>query len=527
MSVDASRQLVTSGTDSRLAGRDRGGPVIGSPFVAMPYLASAVRRRWRLWASVAALGVLAGVVLSLISPPPLTATTTLLLGHSTKVEAFQAMVTDQQFLRTTAVARGAIDRLGLRVAPGDFFDEYKVLSQELLQISARGPGAAEATRRADAVASSFLAFRAEEFERQAKLSAQAFETRQNPLVTELSDVNNRINSMGPDQQSDAAIRAFGDLLTRRGTLSDQISILRRQIQDVATDAQAIIDKSRVIDPATPDSRSATKMMLLNGLAGLIGGFALGIGWVVCQAIVSDRVRRRDDVADALGVPVAVSIGRFPLGRRWGRQRIPAQLTDPGPEIARMAQHLQSALLSSGAAKPSLITVSLDSDVPAAAAVATAAAAMAVGKTQVLVVDLSTNAALGTVLGIPVDTTSAIRLKGSEAVTWVAFPPAELARPDRELAELMRRANVVFVLTSLDPALGAVNLGEWASKAVVVVSNGRSTVQGLRSVAQMLDAAGVELDSAMLVGADKGDESYGAADWRIRGPIDIPASRAEH
>ena len=41
------------------------------------------------------------------------------------------------------------------------------------------------------------------------------------------------------------------------------------------------------------------------------GLVLGMGIVVIQALVSDRLRRRDDIAQALGAPVKLSVGTTP------------------------------------------------------------------------------------------------------------------------------------------------------------------------------------------------------------------------
>ena len=38
------------------------------------------------------------------------------------------------------------------------------------------------------------------------------------------------------------------------------------------------------------------------------GLVLGLGIVIVRALVSDRLRRRDDVAHALGAPVNLSVG---------------------------------------------------------------------------------------------------------------------------------------------------------------------------------------------------------------------------
>ena len=72
----------------------------------------------------------------------------------------------------------------------------------------------------------------------------------------------------------------------------------------------------------PIVHSALKVLLVDGASGLIGGLALGLGLLAVMAIASDRIRQRDEVADALGAPVELSVGRF------GRFRVMRTSTSP-------------------------------------------------------------------------------------------------------------------------------------------------------------------------------------------------------
>jgi hypothetical protein len=71
--------------------------------------------------------------------------------------------------------------------------------------------------------------------------------------------------------------------------------------------------------------------------------------------------------------------------------------------------------------------------------------------------------------------------------------------------------VVLVLATLDPALGAAQLATWADEVVVVVTTGRSSALKLHTNAEMIRAAGCRLDSALLVGTDSDDDSLGRFD----------------
>ncbi len=65
------------------------------------------------------------------------------------------------------------------------------------------------------------------------------------------------------------------------------------------------------------------------------------------------------------------------------------------------------------------------------------------------------------------------------------------------------------LVTLDPAFGAEHLATWATDAVAVVTAGQSTAAKVRSVGEMLRLAGTRFESAVLIDADKNDETLGA------------------
>ena len=53
--------------------------------------------------------------------------------------------------------------------------------------------------------------------------------------------------------------------------------------------------SLVMDAATLLSSSRVKKLILDAALGFILGLVLGVGIVVIQALISDKLRRRDDV----------------------------------------------------------------------------------------------------------------------------------------------------------------------------------------------------------------------------------------
>jgi hypothetical protein len=69
------------------------------------------------------------------------------------------------------------------------------------------------------------------------------------------------------------------------------------------------------------------------------------------------------------------------------------------------------------------------------------------------------------------------------------------------------ASTVLILTAMDLARGAWHL-TWTKQAVVTVTAGRSSAQRVSSTAVLLRAAGITIRSAVLIGADADDQSFG-------------------
>ena len=92
-----------------------------------------------------------------------------------------------------------------------------------------------------------------------------------------------------------------------------------------------------------------------------------------------------------------------------------------------------------------------------------------------------------------------------------------APADEALVAACSSADLLLTLATLDPAFGGDYLGTWATNAVAVVTAGQSSAEKVYGVGEMIRLAGTRLDSAVLLGADKSDDSLGVAD-----PADQPA-----
>jgi hypothetical protein len=87
-------------------------------------------------------------------------------------------------------------------------------------------------------------------------------------------------------------------------------------------------------------------------------------------------------------------------------------------------------------------------------------------------------------------------------------PVSLGEPNPQVLAATSRADVLLTLVTLDPSFGAEHLATWATDAVPVVTAGRSTAVAIRSNGELLRIAGTRFESAVLVGADRDDQTIG-------------------
>ncbi len=502
------------------------GPCSTSAFPSVAALGRALRRRWRLCLVAALAGLVCGVAFSLAFPIPHVSTATLLLKQSTASE--RALQNDAELMKSRTVAQRAIEEAQLEIFPNELRSSVIVtsLSDEILQLAVRADTAREATRRARAVADAFLRFRTEELERQARVVTDTLQERLDDINRELGAVTTQITAISADArpQGEAAVRTLGDLLSRRATLSERHQQLRQQIDGAFVGARTIVRQSRVLDPPTPEDRFALTALVRNAAAGVIGGLAVGAGWVVIQALTSERLWRREDVMEALGAPVAVVIGRYRPLRRGKRRRFPEAWRRPDRRIAPVVRQLRRTLATAGTTKPAeLIVVSQDSDWPTSAALAYTALELVEHGQNVLLADLSGRSALARVFKRRGDRISLIHTAAGGATLWLTAPES---RPDESsgplsLNDVPEPIDAVLAMGVADRPDGLGHLAAWGTSAAVVVTAGGATHAELQSTARMIDAAGLELSYVVLVGADTDDQSV-AVPSRTR--IDRAAAR---
>jgi hypothetical protein len=279
-----------------------------------------------------------------------------------------------------------------------------------------------------------------------------------------------------------------------------------------------VQNSKPLSSAALIPKSRVKTAVIYAATGLIAGLMLGLGYVAISVLLSDRLRRRDDVAHALGTSVRLSIGKVPLRRLWpGHHGLSAAGL---PEVQRIASQWRT-ILPKDPAGSALAVVPADDTGVAALALVSLAQSCAQQDRRVILADLCHGAPAGRLLGARTpgihevqagDAKLTVMIPGpGAAVAAGPLPAAARARPgppDPELAVAYKPTDVLLTLLDLDPMLGADHLTTWAGNAVVLVTAGQSSWVRVQAVGELIRLSGARLVSAVLVGADQGDESLG-------------------
>jgi capsular polysaccharide biosynthesis protein len=488
--------------------------------VSWRFISSSIRRGARFWVALAIAGLLIGVGVNVAFPPPPKASTSLLLTNGPEAALGAAILDDQAIAQSRAVAGLALHELGLHQNVDSFLKSYTatVLTDRVLLITVSAPSSSEAVSRARALATEFLAYRANELEVQQNLEFASLDQQVSLASQHVASINQQIllDATRPTSQAQQASLRAEYLQASTALTALEQSVNQDEAATRETTASQV-DGSQVLDSAAPiPPPSQRKHLIIYAALGLIAGLVLGLGIVVVRPLISERTYRRDDVALALNAPVKLSVGPVRL-RRWlpvkGRLAA-AQSAD----LQRIVQYLLGVVPTRRAAALAVVAVD-DPQVAALSLVSLAVSCAQEGK-RVVLVDLVNGAPAARLVGAEAPGVHEVHVQDARLAVGVPDPSSVLPigprnwpgeanlAPPNDLVVVCASADLVLTLATLDPSLGGEHLATWADDAVVMITAGRSSWTKIHSVGQMVRLAGMRLVAAVLVGADKTDESLG-------------------
>lgn len=511
---------------------------LATSLVSLAFIRSAIRRATLFWCVLGVVGLVLGVGFNTKFPPAYKASTSVLITYAPDENPSGAVLDNQAIAQSRTVAEMAMTKLGLPESAKSIGSFAKattvtVVTERVLQITVSAKTSAAAVSRAGAVASSFLQLRASQIETEQKLLLQSLQDQVNQAQGNVTSINSKISSLSTSPGSSAQVKNLKGQLTQA---QSQLAVDQQTLQDtrVNTGTLAAVTGSVVLDPALPLAQSKLKDLVIYAVTGLIMGLAVGMGIIVVKTILSDRLRRRDDVTHALRAPVKLSVGAVSLSRwRPGRRGLAAT---GSADVRRITAYLRAAVPHTVRGTAALAVVAVDDSQVAALSVVSLAISRAREGRKVVVADLAHGAPMASLLDTK---TPGVRsVSAGEAQLTLAVPDRDDLTPagpvGRASAEAQRSpftaavseacasADLLVTLVTLDPSIGAEYVASWAATAVAVVTAGRSSWAKIQGVGEMVRLAGISLASAVLVGADRTDESLGVTERQgaLSGPADL-------
>lgn len=499
------------------------------------------RRRW-LWLAFAALGLIIGTDFHLLVPTKVTAVTSLYMTEPSSAGE-NGMTDDISLLYTDKVIDKAYSYMDLK--PGDPQPgSFTAISQSpiILTISASAPTPAEAVSWDNALAKAFFAVRDQELGSQTALLVNVLKQQVSQLDAQVTQLNKTIQALTNGPGGTNAANELSELISERGGDTSQVSALQNEIQQEQTNQALVVQGSKVIDPAVASSVSKKKVLVMDGASGLIAGLALGIGIVVIAALVSDRPRRRSQIAGLLEAPVELSVTRMPLPslKRSGLRRA---VNKSPVELEMVQRRLAGQLAASGGG--SLAVVSVAADQASAFALAGLALKLSSEGRDVTLVDMTEQRSLAHLLDLSKRGGPPTVMSMENHMVRVVIAgsdPSGLRVPE------LGPNDVVLLQCTLDPSLGADHLPAWVDASVVLMTVGKVSETKLYSIGQLLRQVGLGPRSVILFGGDREDETAGLVDpgprpgatpnaepaaadgtapWTARVPGPAPAQYARH
>ncbi|MEU4967987.1 Wzz/FepE/Etk N-terminal domain-containing protein [Streptomyces smyrnaeus] len=457
-------------------------PSAGTPLLDLQALVVAVRRRRRLWCSLALLGLLVGVAVAVLLPPPPTAVTKVLVTHQEDQpnDTGTLIRTDVELLGTTRIAEKALRSLDSPQTPEDFLQDYRAtgVTNNLLRIEVTGDSDAEAVARAQALADAFVADHVRRMRQTAKAESKALLDQRDRMRDELAEVNKEIGGRSSAQRDPKASARTESLFARRAELNSRIAEFDQRAAEARTGTPRIIAGTQIVDVPRAVQHSLPRAAATNAAIGLLLGLVLGLAVAAVGAVVADRPVLRREIAANLGASVIAELPGAALrpGRLWRLRRTRAARTRLTATLARTVRDSAEplSLLELGCPRGTSV-IALD------------VAGELTPELPVVIID-----------GLP-GTQLAHRRRRSGAPDVVSGDRADAGPPQE------RRLGV----GSVAPGTAWADLRHLGTRTVLVVRAGHGSAAWLHTVARHLADQRIPVIGVVLIDPDPGDRSDGA------------------
>lgn len=451
-------------------------PSQAAPLLDLQTLVVSVRRRRRLWCSLALLGLFIGAAVAVLLPPPPTATAKVLVAHQQDQpnDPGTLIRTDVALLQTTRIAEQALKTLKSRDKPEDFMKDYAGvgLTNNLLQIDVTGASDAQAVARAKALADAFVADHVRRIQEAAEAESKTLLDQRDRLREELDQVNKAIGNGTPESGPKASANTES-LFARRAELTARITDFGQRAAEARVGTPQLVAGTQVVDAPRAVRHSLPKTAATNAAVGLVLGLVLGLAVAAVGAVVADRPVLRREIAAHLGASVIAELPRRSAGR----------LQRKGTRGARERLTTFLARAVRGSAEP-VSLLELGCDRPAALIALDLAG------------ELAADGPVSVVDGLPGLRLTHHRRKPAD-LTVVGDGAPEAAPGERR-----------FGVGSVSPGTAWTGLPHLGTRTVLVVRAGQGSAAWLHTVARQLAEQRITVLGVVLIDPDPRDRTDG-------------------
>ncbi|MFE2089434.1 Wzz/FepE/Etk N-terminal domain-containing protein [Streptomyces sp. NPDC059460] len=448
-----------------------------APLLDLQALVVAVRRRRRLWCSMALLGLLVGAAVAVLLPSPPTAVTKVLVAHQEDQpnDPGTLIRTDIALLQTTRIADKALKSLDSPEKPEDFMRNYQAigLTNNLLQINVTADSDAEAVARAKALADAFVADQVKRTQEAANAESKALLDQRDRMRDDLAKVNKAIRNGSP-KSGPTASADLESLFARRTELTERISDFGQRAAEARIGTPKVIARTQIVDTPRAVRHSMPRAAVTNAAIGLVLGLILGLAVAAVGAVVADRPVLRREIAANLGASVIAELPRR-SGRLWQRRRIRAARERLTASLARTVRSSAEpvSLLELGCARSTSV-IALD-----------LARALA-PEGPVVIID-----------GLPRPQLAGRRQKPGDPTVVSGEHAAPVSHQERRLG-----------VGSVSPGTAWTDLQYLGTQTVLVVRAGHGSAAWLHTVARQLADQRIPVIGVVLIDPDPRDRTDG-------------------
>jgi capsular polysaccharide biosynthesis protein len=410
------------------------------------------------------------------------------------------------------------------IAPTELKQQVEVtaLSDDVLQIQVSAANANDAQKLANAVARDFIGYLAQTGSQSTGGVLTELQQEDTQLTKQILNLQSQIDTVqarlaaekasSPAGQQDAQL--LGSLRSEQEDVALQLNNVNSQIVTAQLANSATASATQVLQKAAAVPTSEFRVPTFAG-AGAVAGLLIGCLIAVARTQRDRKLRLRDELAGAIGVPVVASLTGWRCGSAKDWTRLVQRYTPSPVDVWNVRRVLQRVGIGSGDVRPEVAVVAFAEDAPAVASgVQLAKAAAEAGlEVELIVGDHPSLALLRTACTLP-------SAPGSP-------PGSRLYEPGHANPEFpdVRLTVRVIGIDRQKPELPAI-----ASTSILTVSSGFATAETLARAALAASDAHSPFEGIVVVNPEASDSTTGsiAQPERSRQPTRrVPHSLGEY